>query len=260
MNRNIHPSAVVHPDANVGEGVRIGPFCLVEADVTLGAGTDLISHVTVHSHTHIGSNTKVHSGAVLGGAPQHLKYAGEPTTLEIGNDVIIRESVTCNRGTSFGGGRTVIGDGAMLMAYCHVAHDCIVGKKVIFANGVQLAGHVHIEDYVGIGGLSGVTQFCRVGAHSFIGANSLLRKDMPPFLIGQGIEDFQVRGLNIVGLERRGFSDVALKRLRTVYKIFYMRNLTVAQAIEQIVLELGKDAEVAQFLSFLEGSKNGILR
>jgi len=259
MGFSIHPTAIVHPQARIGEGSTIGAFSVIEAEVTIGERANIASHVVIHSHTHIGSGANISSFAVLGGAPQHTRYKGEPTTLEIGNDVTIRESVTCNRGTEFGHGKTVIKDRVMLMAYCHVAHDCVVGTDVIMANAVQLAGHVEVGDFVGIGGVSAVTQFCRVGSHSFLGGGSLLRKDLPPYVIGKG-NDFEVQAINLVGLERRGFSPESLKRLRKVFKIFYLQNLTVSQAIEKIVVEVGREPEVDFFLKFLEGSKNGILR
>ena len=259
MNLNIHPTAVIHPDAQIGDGTSIGAFTVVEAGASIGENGQIGSHVVIHSHTHIGSGAKIHPFAVLGGAPQHLKYAGEPTTLEIGNDVTIRENVTCNRGTPFGHGKTVIKNRVYLMANAHVAHDCVVGNDCILANSVNLAGHVELGDFVGIGGMSGVVQFNRVGAYSFVGGQSLLRKDLPPFMVGKG-DDFHVQGVNLVGLERRGFTPEQLKRLKKVYKIFYMQNLTVSQAIEKTVVELGKGDEVGMFLKFVEESKNGITR
>lgn len=259
MSLNIHPTAVVHPDAVIGDGTSIGPFSIIEAGATIGKNGKIGGHVVIHSYTHIGDRVSIHPFAALGGAPQHLKYADEPTTLEIGDDVTIRENVTCHRGTVFGHGKTVIKNRVFLMSYCHVAHDCIVGNDCILANSVNLAGHVELGDFVGIGGMSGVVQFNRVGSHSFVGGQSLLRKDLPPYMVGKG-DDFHVQGINLVGLERRGFSPDSLKRLKKAYKIFYMQNLTVAQAIEKTVVELGKDGEIGTLLKFVEESKNGITR
>lgn len=259
MNVSIHSTAVVHPDAKIGEGTTIGAFTVVESNVTIGKGAKVGSHVVIQSHTHIGDRAKIHPFVVLGGAPQHLKYADEPTTLEIGNDVTIREAVTCHRGTVMGGGRTVIKDRVYLMAYCHVAHDCIIGNDCILANNAGLSGHVEVGDFVTIGGMVGVTQFCRIGAYCFIGGSSVIRRDLPPFLTGKG-EDFEVQGINLVGLQRRGFSRETLRTLKNVYKIFYLQNLTISQAIEKTIVEYGNEGEVGQFLKFLENSKNGITR
>ncbi len=179
--------------------------------------------------------------------------------MEIGDRVVLRESVTVHRGTEFGGGKTVIGDDGYFMAYSHVAHDCIIGKKAIVCNTVQLAGHVIVGDSVIIGGASEVAQFCRVGSYCYVGGGSTLRKDLPPFLVGKDNE-FKVQGINVVGLERHGYAPEAIQRLRKLYKIFYMQGLTVSQAIEKVVTDIGETDEVKVFLDFVRSSKVGFIR
>ncbi len=255
----IHPTAIVHPDAQIGEGTRIGAFCIVDAKVSIGKNCVLQDHVVIRDYSTLGDEVTVHPFAVIGGAPQHLRYAGEPTTVVIEDKVTLRESVTVHRGTTFGSGTTRVGKGAYLMAYCHIAHDCVVGEQAILANGVQLAGHVTLGKFVVVGGLSGVTQFCSVGDYSFIGGASLLRKDLPPFLSGKG-NDFQVQGVNLVGLERQGFSEEAVRRIRKAFKILFLQKLTVSQAIEKVMVELEASPEVDSLLSFIKHSKQGIAR
>ncbi len=255
----IHSTALVHPDAKIGEGTRIGAFAIVDAKVSIGKNSVIHDHAIIRDYSTLGDEVNVHPFAVVGGAPQHLKYAGEPTTAVIGNRVTLREYVTVHRGTPFGTQTTVIKDGAYLMAYCHVAHDCIVGENVIMANCAQLAGHVTLGKAVVVGGQSAITQFCSVGDFSFIGGGSLLRKDLPPFLSGKG-NDFNVQGVNMVGLQRQGFTTEAIRQLRRLFKIFYLQNLTVSQAIERVNTELGASPEVDAFLGFLKGAKMGIAR
>jgi UDP-N-acetylglucosamine acyltransferase len=255
----IHPSAVVHPDARIGEGTRIGAFCVIDAQVTIGSHTTLHDHVVVRSHSTIGDHTQIHPFSVIGGDPQHLRYKGELTTVRIGNRVTLREYVTVHKGTLFDSGVTSIADDAYLMAYCHVAHDCEVGEKVIFANSVHLAGHVKVGKGAVIGGLTGVTQHCAIGDYVFVGGSSLIRKDLPPFLSGKG-NDFQVQGVNAVGLERNGFSEKSIRDIKELFKIFYLQKLTVSQAIEKAATELGDSPEATYFLNFLRHSKQGIVR
>ncbi len=255
----IHPTALVHPDARLGEGTSVGAFSVVEAKVTTGRNCKIHDHAIIRDYSTLGDEVQVHPFAVIGGDPQHLRYQGEPTTVVIGNRVTLRESVTVHKGTSFGNKTTVIGDGCLLMAYSHVAHDCVVGDGCILANSVQLAGHVTLGKSVTIGGVSAVTQFCSVGDYCFIGGGSLLRKDLPPYLSGKG-NDFSVQGVNMVGLERNGFAPEAIKALRKLFKIFYLQNLTVAQALEKATIEFSQVSEVAHFLNFLRQSKQGIAR
>lgn len=255
----MHPSAIVHPDAQIGEGSRIGAFSVIDAKVVLGKNCNIQEHVVIRDYVSMGDDCTVYPFACVGGTPQHLKYKGEPTTLTIGNRVTLREHVTVHRGTTIGTGNTIIGDDCYIMAYTHVAHDCILGKHIIIANATQLAGHVEIGDHVILSGLSAVTQFCRVGAHCFIGGSSIIRKDLPPFLLGKGNE-FEVQGVNAIGLARRGYSDEAISHIKKMYKIFYLQGLTVSQAIEKVHTEIGDLPERAEFLSFIETSKTGITR
>ncbi len=259
MNREIHPTAIVSPEAKLGEGVRIGAYSIVEPGVVLGEGCHIREHVILRSGTSIDSRAVLHPFVVVGEEPQHLQYKGEPTSVRIGKNVTLRECVTVNRGTTFGGHETVIGDNSFIMAYSHVAHDCKVGSGVVIANAVQLAGHVEIGDNVTLGGHSAVAQFLRVGAHCYVGGGSVLRKDLPPYLLGKGTE-FEVQGINAIGLTRKGFSDDSVKRLRAAYRIFFLQNLTVARAIEKIAMDVGDMGEVREFLDFIKSSKNGFHR
>lgn len=258
-NQLIHPTAIVHESARIGAGTRIGAYSIVGENVALGENCDIQEHVVLRGHTTIGHRTQIFPFSVIGGEPQHLKYKGEPTTVVIGDDVILRESVTVHRGTSFGLGKTEIGDKSFIMAYAHVAHDCIVGKSTIICNAVQLAGHVTVEDCATIGGASEVAQHCRVGRYCYVAGGSTLRKDLPPFLTGKGNE-FQVQGINAVGLTRQGFQADTVKRLKSIYKIFYLQNLTVAQAIEKAGIDFGSAPEVKMFLEFIQSSKMGFVR
>jgi UDP-N-acetylglucosamine acyltransferase len=255
----IHPTAIVHPNAILGEGTRVGAFSIIEEHVVTGKDCDIQDHVVVRGRTQIGDQVRIFPFAAVGVEPQHMAYKGEPTTVVIGNRVTLRESVTVHRGTTFGTGTTIIGDDAFIMAYCHVAHDCIVGKNTILANLVNLAGHVTIGDYAVVGGMTAVCQYCRVGNYAFVGGGSLIRKDLPPYLVGKG-NDFHVQGVNLVGLSRRGFAAPAVKTLKQLYRIFYLQKLTVNQAIEKAQMELGDSDEVRLFISFLKTSKMGIER
>lgn len=256
---HIHPTAIVHPGAVLGEETTVGAFSIIGENVRVGNGCNIQEHVIVRGHTTIGDECKVFPFAVVGGEPQHLKYRGEPTQVEIGNRVVLRESVTVHVGTEFGLKTTKIGDDCFIMAYCHVAHDCIVGKNVIIANSVQLAGHTEVQDFSTLGGLSAVAQHCRVGRYCYIGGGSIIRKDLVPFTVGKG-NDFEVQGINVVGLGRQGFSPSTLQRLKSVYKIFFLQNLTVDQAVEKILAEIGETDEVKVFLDFVKQSKVGFIR
>lgn len=255
----IHSTAVIDPGAKIGDGTSIGAYSVIGENVVLGRGCKIQEHVVIKGLTTIGDEAQIFPGAIVGSDPQHLQYKGEPTTLVIGNKVTLRECVTVHRGTTVGTGVTTIGDNAYLMAYTHVAHDCVVGKNVIIANDVQLAGHVEIGDFTIIGGQSAVAQFCRIGRNCYVGGGSILRKDLPPFLVGKG-NDFQVQGINLVGLSRHGFSSPALQGLKALFKIFYLQQLTVNQAIEKINVELGSSEEINTFIDFIKKSKVGFIR
>lgn len=255
----IHPTAIVHPKANLGEDVVVGPYAIVDEHVEVGATTQIQSHAVIRGHTQIGEGVNIFPFAVVGVEPQHLGYKGEPTRVQIGNRVTLRESVTVHRGTLFGRGATKVGDDTYLMAYVHVAHDCLVGKRVIIANSVNLAGHAEVEDFATIGGNSAVIQHCRVGRYAYVGGGSMIRKDLAPFLTGKGSE-FRVQGLNLVGLSRSGFSPEAISQLKKIYRIFFLQKLTVSQAMEKISQEIGETDETKVFRDFIEKSKVGLLR
>ncbi|NBX81604.1 acyl-ACP--UDP-N-acetylglucosamine O-acyltransferase [bacterium] len=255
----IHPSAVVHPKAQIGKGVKIGPYVVIGEHTEIGDRSDIQEHASIRGHTRLGSEVTVFPFALVGAEPQHLHYRNEPTLTEVGDRTTIREFVTIHRGTPVGTGKTVIGTDTFLMAYAHVAHDCQVGSHVIICNSVQLAGHVIVEDRANIGGLTGVVQFCRVGKYCYVGGGSLIRKDLPPYLMGKGNE-FEVQGVNAVGLTRSGMNADTVQKLKQLYKIFYLQNLTVSQAIEKAVTEFGTIPEVQHFIQFIQNSKMGFAR
>lgn len=255
----IHPTAIVDPKASLGDGTTVGPYAIVEGTVVTGKNCQIFNNAVLQGHTTLGDECRVFPFAVIGGEPQHTRYKGEPTTVKIGNKVVMREYVTVQRGMPFATGTTVIGDETLLMAYCHVAHDCVLGKGVIMANSANLAGHTEVQDYVTMGGLSAVAQNCRVGRYCYIGGGSIIRKDLPPFLAGKG-DPFDIQGINMVGLERRGFSPPTIQRLRKIYRIFYLRNLTMNAAIDEILREIGETDEAGVFLNFVRASKVGVVR
>lgn len=255
----IHPQAIIDPSATLADGVSVGAFTVIGANVEIGEGTSIGPHVVIDGPTRIGRDNKIYSFAAIGGDPQDKKYAGEPTRLEIGDRNVIREYCTISRGTVQDEGVTRIGDDNWIMATVHIAHDCQIGNHTIFANSVTLAGHVTIEDYVILGGFTLVHQFCQLGAHCFTAMNSVISKDVLPFLMVSG-HMAKPHGLNTEGLKRRGFSTEAISELRRVYKIIYRSNLTLAQAIEQIEVIAQSSKEVDQLLTFLKGVSRGIVR
>ena len=254
----IHPSACIDAAATLGEGVEIGPFCHVGPGVEIGAGSRLIGHVTIAGPTSIGTGNVFYPYCSIGQRSQDLKYTAEPTFLEIGNDNAFREFCTVNRGTS-PEAKTTVGNGGNFLAYSHIAHDCIVGNDVIFSNNGTVAGHVVVEDYAIIGGLSGVHQFCRIGRHAIVGGCTKIVQDVPPYMIADG-NPAEVRGINQVGLERRGFSAEDTRVLREAYRKLYRSNLNVKQACEQIGSELSGTDVIAILLAFVESSSRGIIR
>jgi UDP-N-acetylglucosamine acyltransferase len=259
MPTSIHETAIVSPEAQIGEDCRIGPFCTVGAEVVLGDGVKLDSHVVVDGKTSVGDETHVFPFASIGLAPQDLKYAGEPTATEIGRGNQIREFVTIHRGTEGGGGLTRIGDRNLLMAQAHVAHDCQIGSDVIMANAATLAGHVEIADRANIGAYSGVHQFCRVGVEAFIGGYSVVVKDAPPYAIIQG-NHAKCYGLNKVGLKRRGYSRGTIEKLHHAYHLLLTAKLNTSQAVERIKEEIRDCPEVDELVRFIETSKRGVVK
>lgn len=255
----IDPRAAVDPSAKIADGVTIGPFSVIGADVEIGADTWVGPHVVINGPCRIGKENRIFQFSSIGEEPQDKKYHGEPTMLEIGDRNVIREYCTFNRGTSQDLGYTRIGNDNWIMAYVHIAHDCVVGDNTIFANNTTLAGHVNVEDFAIIGGASLIHQFCTIGAHSFVGMGSHIAKDVPPYLMVSG-QPAAPHGLNIEGLRRREFSPEAIKALRRAYKIVYRSSLTVAKALEQLQELKQEFAEVAQFAEFVAKTERGIVR
>lgn len=255
----IHPTAIVHPGARIAEGVEIGPYAIIGENVSLGAGTWVGPHAVVEGWTEIGRDNRIFQFASVGAAPQDLKFHGEKTYLRIGDRNTVREFVTLHRGTQSGGEETVIGDDNLFMAYAHVAHDCHVGSHVILANGGTLAGHVVVDDFAILGGLSAVHQFSRVGCHVMISGGAMVTQDIPPYTIAQGDRATTV-GINIVGLKRRGFTEDAIRAIKQAYKIVFRSGLRLEDALARIEGELGEGPELAVFVDFIRNSQRGIAR
>lgn len=259
MPTSIHPTAIVSQKASLGPDCSIGPFCIVGDGVTLGSGVTLDSHVVIEGSTTIGDETRVFPFVSIGLAPQDLKYGGEPTATEIGRRNQIREFVTIHRGTAGGGGVTRIGDGNLLMAQAHVAHDCKLGSEIIMANAATLAGHVEIADRASVGAYSGVHQFCRIGLEAFIGGYSVVVKDAMPFAIIQG-NHAKCYGLNSLGMKRRGYGRETIEKLSRAFHLLLAAKLNTTQAVEKIRSEITGSAEVDLLLDFIETSKRGVVK
>ena len=255
----IHPTAIIDPKAQIDAGVEIGPFVVIGPHVRIGSGTTVGPHAVIDGWTEIGPDNRIFQFAAVGGVPQDLKYRGEETWLRIGSGNIIREFATLQPGTVTGIGETVIGNGNMFMAYCHVAHDCVVGNRVIMANGSTLAGHVQVEDFAILGGLSAVHQFTRVGESAMLSGGAMVGQDVPPYTIAAG-DRARMRGLNLVGLRRRGFSEEVISQLKKAYKILVFSKLRLADALARIRSEIQLQPEVLHFLEFIEQSERGICR
>jgi UDP-N-acetylglucosamine acyltransferase len=255
----IHPTAIIHSTAQLGDDVRVGPYCVIGQDVRIGAGTELISHVVVGRDTLIGQGNRIYPFASVGFAPQDLKYRGEPTRAEVGDNNTIREYVTINRGTEGGGGITRLGDDNFLMAYTHVAHDSIVGSRTIFANAASLAGHVEVQDDATVGAFSGVHQFCRVGAHGFIGGYSAVNKDVLPYsrTVGNRAKCY---GVNTIGLQRKGIDEESIKAVNRAFRILTGSKLNTSQALDRIREELSGVDEVDFLVRFVEESERGVVK
>ena len=255
----IHPTAIVSPDAEIGIDTEIGPYCVIEANVRLGNRCKLHSHVVIHGHSEIGEENEFFPFAAIGTKSQDLKYAGEPTALIMGDRNVFRENTTVHRGTSEET-PTRVGSDNLCLSYSHIAHDCQVGNHVILSNNGTLAGHVQVADYAIISGLTAVHQFCRVGAHSITGGISKIVQDIPPFTIVDG-NPSTIRGINQVGLQRRGFSEEDIRALRTLYKkIFLKKESNLSEAVKSLDSDLTKNDKVAELLAFIESSERGIIR
>lgn len=258
---SIHPTAVVSPEAQLEPGVRVGPFCVVGEEVKIGAGTVLGPYCWLEGPTVLGKENHVFGQACLGIDPQDLKYRGERSTLEIGDGNRIREFVTVHRGTETGSGKTVVGDGNLLMTGVHVAHDCLVGNQTILANSATLAGHVEVGDFATVGAFCGVHQFCRVGAHAFIGGYSVLTRDALPFIKTVGSRgEAATFGVNVIGLQRRGFSEERILALKRAYRILLQRETRIKEAIEAVLREVEVTEDVLELIRFIQSAERGFAR
>jgi len=252
------PLAYVHPQAKIARNVVIEPFVTIHKNVEIGEGSWIGSNVTIMEGARIGKNVKVFPGAVISAIPQDLKFDGEETTAEIGDNTTVREFVTVNRGT-VASGKTVVGKNCLLMAYVHVAHDCIIGDYCILANAVNLAGHINIEDFAIIGGLSAVHQFVNIGQHVMISGGSLVRKDVPPYTKAAR-NPISFAGINSIGLRRRGFSSEKISEIQDIYRTIFNKNLNVSQAVNYIETEMPATPERDEILSFIANSSRGIMK
>jgi UDP-N-acetylglucosamine acyltransferase len=252
------PLAYVHPGAKIAKNVVIEPFTTIHNDVTIGDGTWIGSNVTIMEGARIGKNCNIFPGAVISAVPQDLKFQDEETTVEIGDNVTIREYVTVNRGT-VDRGKTVIGDNFLIMAYCHIAHDCIVGNNCIFSNNSTLAGHCTVGDFVILAGMTAVHQFCMIGNHAFVTGGSLVRKDVPPF-VKAAREPLSYVGINSIGLRRRGFSPDKIKEIQGIYRLLFQKNHNTSQAASIIEAEMEATPERDEILEFIKNAKRGIMK
>jgi UDP-N-acetylglucosamine acyltransferase len=255
----IHPTAIISPDAQLAEGVHIGPYAIIGAEVEIGKNTTIGPHTVIDDFTHIGEGCHIFQFCSIGAPPQDLKFGGEKTRVVIGNFNTIREFVTIHRSTAADIGVTIIGDHNLIMAYCHVAHNCKLGNRIIMSNAATLAGHVHVEDYAIISGLSGIHQFCRIGAHCLVGGASAVVKDVPPYTIVQG-NHAKLFGLNVIGLKRRNFPENTIKAIKDAYKIVFRSQLLLDEAIKKVQQEVEATPEVNHFIKFIKESERGVCR
>ncbi|OFV99938.1 MAG: acyl-[acyl-carrier-protein]--UDP-N-acetylglucosamine O-acyltransferase [Acidobacteria bacterium RIFCSPLOWO2_12_FULL_54_10] len=256
----IHPTAVIHAGARIGPDVRIGPYCVIGDEVEIGDGCDLMGHIFMEGPLHVGPRNRFFPYSSIGVAPQDLKYRGECSETVIGKDNTFREFITIHRGTEGGGMVTRIGDGNLLMAYTHIAHDCQVGNQTILANGATLAGHVAIEDFAVVGAFSGVHQFCRIGRHAIIGGYSVITQDVLPFSKTVSEREVRVFGINVEGLKRRGFSLDRRKALNHAFLLLREKSLNTSQAVEKLRAECSASEDVLELIRFIEGSQRGVIK
>jgi UDP-N-acetylglucosamine acyltransferase len=257
---NLHPTAIIDPGSHVHDSCEIGPYCVIGPEVELGEHCRLVSHVTIAGPTRLGTNNRLFPFCSIGMAPQDVSYGGEPTRLEIGNYNEIREFATINRGTVKGGGLTRVGSHILIMAYTHVAHDCVIGDHVILANAATLGGHVIVEEWAQVGALCPVHHFVHIGAHSFVGGGTTVTKDVLPFSKTVAARDTHAYGLNAIGLERRGFSKQRISRLHHAYKLLLASKLNTSQAIEKLKAEPEPGEDVEMLIRFIEESERGVIK
>ena len=256
----VHPTAIVDPGVKVHRSCKIGPYCVIGPEVELGERCHLVSHVTIEGPTKIGADNAFFPFCSIGMAPQDLTYAGEPTRLEIGEHNTIREFVTINRGTVKGGGLTRVGNHILVMAYTHIAHDCVIGDHVILANAATLGGHVTVEEWATVGALCPVHHFIRIGAHSFVGGGTTITRDVLPFSKTSAARDVQAYGLNAIGLERRGFSKERIRKIHHAYKVLLASKLNTSQALEKLTSETDRGEDVEMLIRFIEQSERGVIK
>ena len=256
----IHPQAVVAASAKLGEGVRIGAYAVVGEHVELGAGCVLREHATVEGPSKFGKENVFHPFCVVGGDPQDYTFSGEQTELIAGDGNIFREYVTISRGTTKGGGKTILGSNNFFLAYSHVGHDCVIGSNTLFVNGATLAGHVSVEDFVTIGAFCPVHQFCRLGRYAYIGAATVITQDVPPFSKIVTERETKSFGINIIGLERKGFSPERMQALKRAYRLLLRSKLNTSQALAEMKKTLGDSADVQELIKFIEGAERGIVK
>ena len=255
----IHPTAIIDSKADIDTNVNIGAYSMVGANVRIGSGTVIGPHVVIQPFVDIAPDCQIFQYASIGAVPQALKFEGEETHVTIGRATVVREFVTINRGTGFGGGLTEVGENNFLMAYVHIAHDCKTGQKVILANNATLAGHIVIEDFVTVGGLVAIHQFVRIGKYAYIGGKSAVVKDVPPYVIAAG-DRAKLHGLNSVGLKRQSFTQETLSLLKKAYRIIFRFGLTLNEAIERVQAEVDQIPEVIEMIRFIKSSQRGITR
>jgi UDP-N-acetylglucosamine acyltransferase len=256
----IHPTAVIDPGARVPHSCSIGPYCVIGADVELGEKCELMSHVMIQGPTRIGSNNRFFPFCAIGIEPQDLSYKGEKTRLEMGDNNVVRECVTLNRGTVKGGGVTRIGSDTLIMAYAHVGHDSVIGDHAMLVNGATLAGHVTVEDWAVVGALCPVHQFVRIGAHSYIGGGTTITQDVLPFSKAVQPREVKAYGLNAIGLERRGFSKERIRKIHHAFRILINSKLNTSQALEKLKEEGDQGEDVAMLIRFVESSERGVIK
>ena len=256
----VHPTAIVDPGAKVHPSCKIGPYCVIGPEVELGERCHLVSHVAIEGPTKIGADNAFFPFCSIGMAPQDLTYAGEPTHLEIGEHNTIREFVTINRGTVKGGGLTRVGNHILVMAYTHIAHDCVIGDHVILANAATLGGHVTVEEWATVGALCPVHHFIRIGAHSFVGGGTTITRDVLPFSKTSAARDVQAYGLNAIGLERRGFSKERIRKIHHAYKVLLASKLNTSQALQKLKSEPDRGEDVEMLIRFIEQSERGVIK
>lgn len=259
MSSRIHQTAIIDPSAGIGDGTIVGPYAIIEANVEIGADCEIGPFCRIGTGTAIGVRNRFESHCSIGAPPQDLKYAGEPTRLEIGDDNVFREFTSFHRGTAGGGGLTTVGNKNLFMAYVHVAHDCHVGSGTIFANNATLAGHVEVGDFSTVGALSAIHQFSRVGVHAFLGAFTAASQDCLPYMTTVGNRPAKCYGPNTIGLERKGFSAESRKALKRLWRHLHNPKLNTSQAVERIREELGGQEEVEVVLGFMESSERGVI-